>query len=153
MIWRTVDVPHQLGQRPDAAASNLHKTLCSKVEKVYQHPFQILFLQTFPRNNPHIRHAFTEVRRNGHRSPMLHQCHHRVHQARLLLHENYMKQRGSPSAGTKNKRTQDLYPLILVENFHRVRLAYGDGHSPRRRDQELATRAQKAERLGRHCNS
>jgi len=78
---------------------------------------------------------------------MLHQCHHRVHQARLLLHKNYVKQRGSPSAGTKNKRTQDLYPLILVENFHRVRLAYGDDHSPRRRDQVLATRAQKAERV------
>jgi hypothetical protein len=34
-----------------------------------------------------------------------------------------------------------------VENFHRVRLAYGEGHSPRRRDQVLATRAQKAERV------
>jgi hypothetical protein len=28
---------------------------------------------------------------------------------------------------------------MLVEIFHRVRLAYGDGHSPRRRDQVLAT--------------
>jgi hypothetical protein len=36
---------------------------------------------------------------------------------------------------------------MLVENFYRVRLAYGDGHSPRRRGQVLATRAQKAERV------
>jgi hypothetical protein len=52
-----------------------------------------------------------------------------------------VKQRGSPFAGTKNKQTQDLYPLMLVENFHRVRLVYGDGHSPRRRGRVLALRA------------
>jgi len=49
----------------------------------------------------------------------------------------------------KSKRIQDPYLLKLVEmlvgNFHRVHLAYGDGHSPRRRDQVLVTRAQKAE--------
>src|SRR6266852_5719272 len=144
------DVPHRL---PVNAQTQLQaactRPLCSKAEKVYQHLFRALFLQTFPRNNPHIRHAVTEVRRNGLRGPMLHQCHHRSHQVRLLLHKNYVKQRGSPFAGAKNKQTQDLYPRMLVEmleeNFHRVRLAYGGGHSPRRRDQVLATRAQKAE--------
>jgi hypothetical protein len=160
MIWWTADVPHQL---PGNAQTQLQalctRPLCFKAEKVYQHLFQALLRQTFPRNNPHIRHAVTEVRRNGHRGLMLHQCHHRSHQARLLLHKNYVKQRGSPFGGTKNKQTQDLHPLMpvempveilvemLVEIFHRVRLAYGDGHSPRRRDQVLATRAQKAERV------
>jgi hypothetical protein len=145
-IWRMADVPHQLpGNAQTQLQANCTRPLCSKAEKDHQRLFQALFLQTFPRNNPHIRHAVTEVRRNGRRGPMLHQCHHRSHQARLLLHKNCVKQRGSPFAGTKNKQTQDLYPLMLVgmlvENFHRVRLAYGDGHSPRRRDQVLATRA------------
>jgi len=141
-IWRTADVPHQLpGNAQTQLQAPCTRPHCSKAEKVYQ---QVLFLQTLSRNNPHIRHAVTEVRRNGHRGPMLYQCHHRSHQARLLLHKNCVKQRGSPFAGTKNKQTQDLYPLmpveILVENFHRVRLAYEDGHSPHRRDQVLATR-------------
>jgi hypothetical protein len=147
-IRQTADVPHQLpGNAQTQLEAACTRLLCFKVEKVYQHLFQALFLQTFPRNNPHIHRAVTEVRRNGHRGLMQHQCHHPSRQARLLLHKNYVKQRGNPFAGTKNKQTQDLYPLMLVENFHRVRLAYEDGHSPRRRDQVLATRAQKAERV------
>jgi hypothetical protein len=142
-IWRTADVPHQLpGNAQKQLQAPCTRPLCSKAEKDHQHLFQA---QTFRRNNPPIRHAVTEVRRNGHRGPMLHQCHHRSHQAKLLLHRNCVKQRGSPFVGTKNKQTQDLYPLMLVgmfvEIFHRVRLAYGDGHSPRRPDQVLATQA------------
>jgi len=145
-IWQTADAPHQLpGNAQMQLQAPCTRPLCSKAEKVHQHLFQALFLQTFPRNNPHIRLAVTEVRRNGHHGPMLHQCHHRLHQARLLLHKNCVKQQGSPFAGTKNKQTQDLYPRMLVEmfveNFHQVRLAHGDGHSPHRRDQVLATRA------------
>ena len=34
-----------------------------------------------------------------------------------------------------------------VESSHQVRLAFGDGHSPHRRDQALETRALKAERV------
>ena len=142
MIWPTADVPHRL---LDNAQMQLQapciRLLCSKAENVYQRLFQALFLRTFPRNKPHILHEVTEVQKNGHRGLMLHQCHRQSHQARLLLHKNYVKQRGSPFAETKNQQTQEAYPLILVENFHRVRLAYGDGHSLRHRDQVLATRA------------
>lgn len=147
-IWLTAGVPHQFpGNAQTQLQAACTRPLCSKAEKVYQHLFQALFLQTFPRNKRHIRHAVTEERRNGHHGPTLHRCHRRLHQVRLLLHKNYVKQRGNPFAGEKNKQTRELYLLMLVGNLYRVRLFHGGGHSPRRRGQVHATRAQKAERV------
>src|SRR6266852_2108067 len=59
------DVPHRL---PVNAQTQLQaactRPLCSKAEKVYQHLFRALFLQTFPRNNANIAAGVPRVIEN-----------------------------------------------------------------------------------------
>lgn len=99
-MLQMVTAPHQF-----LGIAQMHtKPTYSSLEKAHRHPFQAPLLRTFPpRNNHHTRHAATEVRRNGRRDPTLRRCHHRPHQAKLLLRRNYAKRQGSPYVGMKNK--------------------------------------------------
>lgn len=104
---RTCKTMSQMAAAPHQSlgiAQTHTKPTYSNPEKAHRLPFRAPLLRTFPpRNNHHTLHAATEVRRNGHRDPTLRRCHHRPHQAKLLLHRNYAKRQGSPYVGMKSK--------------------------------------------------
>jgi hypothetical protein len=113
---RTPAVPHRfLGTARTHLSARCTRLPYSRAEKAHQRPFLTPSLRTFlQRNNHHIRHAATEVRRNGRRDLTLRRCHRRTLQAKLLLRKNYAKRRDSPFVGVTNHWIQEPCPPKLA---------------------------------------